>query len=116
MKKEYQIWIPRVLTVLISCFLSIFAFDVFDSKESFIRIILGLLIHLIPTFLMLIAFLFSFKNKSIAGFGMVFLGIVFTLFFNTYESWINFALISLPVLLAGALYLLVKENKSVKSP
>jgi hypothetical protein len=110
MKKKNLIWIPRILTFLFCLFLSIFAFDVFDSKEPFLRILLGLLIHLIPSFILLGVFFVSLKYKNMAGTILIGLSIVFTLFFHTYQNMTNFVIVSLPVLVIGILFLLIQEK------
>ena len=48
-------WSPRVLGILIAIFVSLFALDVFAEGSSSWEIVVALAMHLIPTFVILIA-------------------------------------------------------------
>jgi len=53
--KRLLFWSPRVLGILFAIFLSLFALDVFSEGYGFGETILALLMHLIPTYLVVIA-------------------------------------------------------------
>ncbi|MGQ0603506.1 MAG: DUF7670 domain-containing protein [Anaerolineales bacterium] len=48
-------WIPRILTILFAGFVSLFALDVFVEGYGFWETLLALLMHLIPTGLILLS-------------------------------------------------------------
>jgi len=48
------------LTILIS----LFAFDVFGTGAGFFKTLLALLMHLIPSFLLIIAIVYSWKDPG----------------------------------------------------
>ncbi len=71
------LWIPRVLTILFVIFISFFAFDVFDQGTGFWKTLLVLLMHLIPTFLIIIILILSWKRPWIGGVSYILLGIAY---------------------------------------
>jgi len=87
-----------------------FALDVF-GEYSGIELLIGLFMHLIPTFVLIGILVLSWKYELIGGILFLILGIIFTIFFNTYEDIINFLLISFPVFLVGILFLLSWKYK-----
>jgi hypothetical protein len=100
------VWTPRILVILFAAFISVFALDVFGEKRPFFEKILGFLIHLIPTFLIILSVIIAWRFKLIGGVLFAIVGIVFTLFFKTYTNIGRFAMLSLPLFLIGALFII----------
>lgn len=98
-------WLPRVSGVLFIAFLSFFALDVFDGSNSLGAAVVGFLIHLIPSYLVLLAFIYAWKWERSGGFILILLAVAFTLFFNIQET-ATFMAVVFPVLLTGTLFLL----------
>jgi hypothetical protein len=98
-------WITRFLAVLFICFITIFAFDtpIFS---------IGFLIHLIPTFILIITTLIAWKNGKIGGIIFIVLFLISILFFNSYKNISNFLIVSFPLLIIGLLFF--KEKKHGK--
>jgi hypothetical protein len=86
------------LAALEALFLAVFALD----AGSFI----GLLLHLIPTVLVLGATVFAWNNPGFGAPLLLFLGIISTFHFETYLSLGMFAGFSAPLFLAGVLLLI----------
>lgn len=64
MKRSANLWLfwtPRILWVLFAIFVSLFALDVFDESYGFWGTILALLIHLIPTGIILMALIIAWR-------------------------------------------------------
>ncbi len=61
--KQILFWLPRSAGILFILFISMFAFDVFDSQLSFWSTALALFIHLIPSILLAIAILVAWKRE-----------------------------------------------------
>ena len=89
-------WLPRILAICFIVFISLFALDVFDQPQWF----LALVIHLIPSFILIAVTVLAWKNEMIGGLIFVLFGILL-LFFTRFESMI----ISLPIIVIGALFL-----------
>jgi len=98
-------WLPRILSIGFVLFLSLFALDVFSEYRGW-DIVLPLLIHLIPSFVLLAAALISWKY-DLAG-AAVFLGFaVFYVFMaGLNRPWSWYAAISFPSALVGILFFL----------
>ena len=98
--KRVFFWAPRVLGILFALFLSLFALDVFSEGFSFGETILALLIHLIPTLIVVIALIIAWRWEWLGAL----LFITMTLFYlisSGGESWV----ISGPQFLVGVLFL-----------
>jgi hypothetical protein len=99
-------WTPRILCMLFAGFLSIFAADVFGEHYGFWKTILALLIHLIPTWILLIMLAISWRWERLGGILFIGLGV-----FYMVTTWGRFdgeayLLIGGPPILIGVLFLL----------
>ena len=99
-------WLPRILSILFIVFISLFALDVFDEGNTLKEILPALSMHLLPALALIVITIIAWKKDLIGGFLFVILAIFFTFFFNTYSNLVSFLLISGPVFLTGALFLL----------
>ena len=59
----FLLWAPRILTIAFAAFLSIFALDVFGEGHGFWRTAGELLLHLIPTFLILLILAVAWRRE-----------------------------------------------------
>jgi len=100
------VWTPRILTLLFAAFLSLFALDVFQEGETPGRILLGLAIHLIPVYLVLGVLGLAWRWDWIGAAFFPLLGIWYLIMAWGDVDWRAFLLISGPLFLLGALYLL----------
>ena len=78
-------WTPRVLSILLAVFLSVLAIDVFGEGYGFWQTIGALLLHLIPSFLVVIALVIAWRREWV---GAV-LFIAFALFYLV-STWGRF--------------------------
>ena len=60
-------WAPRVLGISMALFVAIFALDVIDRGFSFWQAVGGFLIHLVPTYLLLIAVAVGWRWEIAGG-------------------------------------------------
>lgn len=104
--KEILTWAPRILAILFIGFLSLFALDAFDSNHSFLQRIANFLIHLIPSFILIGCLFVGWKYPILGGLLFLVTGLVFTIYFGTYNNVSNFLLISLPLLVIGFLFII----------
>ncbi len=98
--KRVIFWIPRVLSILFAMFLSMFALDVFSEGYGFGETILALLMHLIPTYFVIIALVIAWQREGIGAILFIALA-MFYLVTSRGGSWI----ISGPLFLIGVLFL-----------
>jgi len=105
--KTYKLfWIPRVLAILFILFLSLFALDVFTGEAPLIQELGGFVIHLIPSFALIIVLIISWRKPLIGGIIFILLGLVFTFYFRTYQALLNFLTISFPLIVIGKLFII----------
>lgn len=101
-------WTPRVLCILFAAFISIFAADVFSEARGFWQTALALLMHLIPTLLIIAVLVVSWRREWIGGVLFIALGVLYIVWAwnRPFAKWYVFLLIAGPPILAGVLFLL----------
>ena len=103
---KWLYWTPRVLAIIFSGFISVFALDVFVEGYSFLDTLWALLMHLIPTFLVLIVLVIAWRWERLGGFLFVVLGSTYIILVYPHIEWVAIILISGPLFLIGGLFLL----------
>lgn len=114
MNRYVLFWSPRVLSLLIAGFLSLFALDVFEEGRGFWETSLALMMHLIPTGIVLILLAIAWRWEWIGAVSFVALGLLYAFLALPHLSWI--AVISTPLLLVGSLFLLDWRYRRQKNP
>ncbi|MDD2215266.1 MAG: hypothetical protein PHE41_01640 [Eubacteriales bacterium] len=104
MDKSKFIWIPRILAIIFILFITLFSLDVFSMEGSIFLKIGAFLIHSIPSLVLAIILIISWKRPRLGGFIFIIIGIAFTIFFKTYYRLDIFLLISFPPMLVGILF------------
>jgi hypothetical protein len=64
---KFIFWTPRILAIVFIVFLTLFSLDIFDDNYGFWGTILGLFMHNIPSLILLIVLLLSWKKYEIVG-------------------------------------------------
>jgi hypothetical protein len=72
--KQWVYWMPRVLGILFATFVSIFALDVFGENYGFWGTVLALVMHLIPTMIVLTALVIAWRWEGVGGILFIALG------------------------------------------
>lgn len=109
--KKFLYWAPRILGIIMAGFITMFAFDVFEEGKTAGEIALALLMHLLPTILLVISLVVAWKMEKIGGWLFIALAAA-SLFLNGFDPTPNLIL-TLPLLLIGAMFLW-HYNKFVK--
>ncbi len=100
-------WAPRILTMLLALFLSVFALDVFAETEGFLKTLTALVLHLIPTFLVVVLLVFAWRWELIGVIAFAVLAIAYVVvMWGRHFPWITYAMISGLLLLMSVLFLL----------
>jgi hypothetical protein len=101
-------WAPRALCIVFALFISLFALDVFNEGRGFWDTLLALLMHLIPTFLILIVLAISWRREWIAGILFPLLGVLYVVWAwnRPFAVWATLLLMAGPLVLTGALFML----------
>jgi hypothetical protein len=114
MKTKIIHWLPRVIVILSILFVSMFAFDSFSSDNSIWQQLLEFLIHLIPSYILLIALLIAWKFELTGGIIFILISLVFAPFIYLHNYNMNhsvcislgvISMINFPFLLAGIFFI-----------
>ena len=110
--------LPRILSILFILFLSLFSLDVLEPGKSFREIAIGLFMHNIPSLIMIVVLLISWRNDVVGAIGFIGAGLFYMAFvvMNTQQPWyiaLTWGLsIAAPAFLIGFLYLMSWRTKT----
>jgi hypothetical protein len=99
-------WTPRGLCIAFAMAISLFALDVFGEGRGFWTTILALLMHLIPTAILLIVLALSWRWEWVGGVLFTALGVLYLVMFWGKFALSVYLLISGPLFLVGILFLM----------
>ena len=107
-------WTPRILVIMLIALFLLMSFDVFVEGYAWYDVIIGFIMHNVPT-LLIAAVLFVAWNKPRLG-GMLFLllFVATVFFFNIKEHPEAFFASSLPLFIIAMLFILNPTNDSAK--
>jgi hypothetical protein len=103
--KRIMIWTPRFLSILFAIFVSLFALDVFSEDYGIWETIVALLIHLVPTYLILIALTLAWRWEWVGAVAFIALGVFYLIWSWGEFEWVTYLVISGPLILVGVLFL-----------
>lgn len=95
---------PRALGIAFALFLALFALDVFDSATGVVATAAALLIHLVPTFVLLATVAIAWRREWIGALVFGGLGVAYLVFVRGFPV-ATYAVIAGPALATAALYL-----------
>lgn len=101
--KSIVFWAPRIISVAFILFVSMFAFDAFDSADVWWKVALGFLIHLIPSFLLIIGLVIAWRYEWVGALAFVAFGLWYLIGF-TDKHWATLLLLSGIPILVGAIW------------
>ena len=108
-------WTPRILCIIAVLFISLFALDTFGHGGGFWKEISDFIIHLIPSFILLVFLLIAWKWELIGGIIFTIIGLVMTPIIYSHNfamnqdvvmSLIIIASITLPFIVVGVLFII----------
>jgi hypothetical protein len=103
--KRLLYWTPRVLTILFAIFISLFALDVFSEGKGFWEITLALLMHLIPTAIIIGVLVLSWRREWIGAILYVAMAILYIVWAWGRFPLSTYLIIAGPLVLTGALFM-----------
>lgn len=80
--KRTLFWAPRVLTILLAAFISLFALDVFGMGYNLAGALVALMMHLIPTWIILLMLVIAWRRELTGGLLFIVFGGLYL-----YSSW-----------------------------
>ena len=107
---RFVYWAPRILSILFLLFLAMFSLDIFDAQYDFWGTVLGLFMHNIPVFVLLIVLIISWKHEIVGGIVFILAGLAYICMTIQRVEW-HIALswsmtIAGPAFLIGLLFLI----------
>lgn len=117
MSKSLKIihWTPRILCIIAILFISLFSLDAFGHGGGFWKELGNFIIHLIPSFILLVFLLIAWKWELIGGIVFAVIGLVmtpivyshnFAMNQNVGMSLVVIASITFPFIVVGALFII----------
>ncbi|MFZ6015312.1 MAG: DUF7670 domain-containing protein [Patescibacteria group bacterium] len=107
-------WAPRILAIIYILFISLFALDIFSENYSLIRQFFALLIHLIPSVILLIITIVAWKKPQIGGILFIALALGYILMAWDRFPFMTYVIITGPLFLIGILFLIPSSDESEK--
>ena len=108
-------WAPRIAAILIIFFITLFSLDVFDGEASLLEMLGGFIIHSLPSIVMIILLLLSWKRPAIGFAAFLIAAALFAiLFVRDIYALPNLLIFVLPLLLVAFLFLV--DWKWVSAP
>jgi len=81
-------WTPRILSVIFIIFLALMSLDVFTEGASFWQILVGLFMHNIPVFVLLVVLIVSWKREIVGAVAFILAGLLYIFFvFRNAGNW-----------------------------
>lgn len=74
---KFIYWTPRILAIIFIVFLALFSFDVFDSCNGFWNCSFGLFVHNLPSLVLLVFLLISWKYEIVGGIAFILGGLLY---------------------------------------
>jgi hypothetical protein len=102
-RHQLLLWGPRLLGVVVSAFLALFAVDAFQSGKPLTRALADFAVHLLPAAVVLAIVALSWRRPWVGGVAFVLLAAVYAVTARSRVDWIM--VISGPLLATGMLFL-----------
>ena len=104
--KKLLYWAPRTLCIVFTILISFFALDVFGESKGIWETILALLMHLIPTFILIVVLVITWRREWIGGILFILLGLLYIIWgWGRFDLSVYF-LMAGPLVIVGILFLL----------
>lgn len=101
----FLFWTPRVLGISIVGLLTLLSTDMFIEGYRFWEAILGFLIHMLPSFAVLIVLVLAWRWEWVGGLGFISFGIWYiAIAWDNHFDWITYAILAGTPGLIGILF------------
>jgi hypothetical protein len=98
-------WAPRAAALLIIFFIGLFSLDVFGTGAPPLEVLVGFLIHNLPSIAMLVLLIFAWKRPVVGFLAFLIAAAAFAVFFvRDIYALPNLVLFVLPILLIASLF------------
>ncbi|MFM6926295.1 MAG: hypothetical protein ACKOU7_12390 [Ferruginibacter sp.] len=105
-------WIARIISIAFAIFISIFAMDVFSEGYGVGNTLLALLIHLVPTGIIILVLALSWHHEWVGAIIFTILAIAYLIAGWGKSHWSAIVLISGPLFILGILFFISWREKN----
>ena len=114
--KKLLYWAPRTICIVFTILISFFALDVFGGSKGIWETILALLMHLIPTFILIAILVITWRREWIGGILFSVLG--FTYIINMWGQFplMTYIVMAGPLIIIGILFFLNWKYREYLKP
>jgi hypothetical protein len=74
---KFLLWLPRILSIAFIAFLSLFSLDVFEPGLKWWEILLGLFMHNIPVFVLIVVLIIAWKHEIVGAIAFGLAGLLY---------------------------------------
>lgn len=103
-QRRLVIWSPRVLVMVFAAFVSLFALDVFAEGYGFWETLVALVMHMVPTVIVLVPLIFAWRWPWIGGVLYLGLAAYYVVMTHGRFEWVTYAIMVAPLLLISILF------------
>ena len=113
-------WLPRIICMLAILFISMFALDAFNPEKTIWLQIGNFLMHLIPSFVLIILLIIAWKRDFIGGIIFTLIGLGFSPFIFMHNYYMNQSvwmsimisiIVTMPFFIIGILFIVSHRIK-----
>ncbi len=100
-------WSPRILSILLITLLMMFSLDVLQSDVPWYEILLGLLIHNIPAFILMMVLFISWKKPLVGSIVFITAGLFYGFWMilgQGFNEWLAVLTLGVPAIIIGILF------------
>jgi hypothetical protein len=101
-RNDVILWAPRVVGIGLAVFLALFAADIFMEDRGILGTLVAIMMHLVPSIVVLALVFVGWKHEGLAAVGFVALAILYAATMRERLAWI--ALVSTPLEIVSALF------------
>lgn len=106
MKERILYWIPRILSIGAVLFMMMFSLDCFDEYTKWQQVLVCLIMHNIPSFLILLCVIICWYMEFVGGIILIILSIAASFFFRAFAGNPWSLIVTMPFLLIGVLFII----------
>ena len=105
-------WAARFIGIIFAAFISIFAMDVFTEGFDLKDMTMALVMHMLPTLLIILVLIISWHREWIGGIAFLGIGLVYLYASWGKMDWYGIALISVPLFILSGLFFIGWSRRS----
>lgn len=88
-RNSWIMWIARTMSILLVCFVSVFALDVFSGGRPVLQTLLALAIHLVPAYILLAILILAWRRPWIGAVAYAILAAVYAGWARKHPLWVT---------------------------